>query len=235
MLIFFWAILRNSSILPIPKIVLFGTISLLKISPKSIFMPRELSYGEVRELIDRARVSSPNFANALSLTAYVAIQYATAARVSEVGALRRKDVQEREDMYIFRLVNRKNKKQPVKYVPVLKAEKWLAEIISDYLKVYDALKKQIEKNYNPAKCEDSLWIMKSETARKYIRVKLGINSHALRHSRLTHLATIFDMDLFSLQRIAGHARADTTIIYVHKKTQDIVRKMKEGLKRAFEE
>ena len=56
------------------------------------------------------------------------------------------------------------------------------------------------------------WVI-SESARK-CGFRKGISVHTLRHTYATHLLE-FGMDIVSIKELLGHARIETTMIYLH--------------------
>ena len=48
----------------------------------------------------------------------------------------------------------------------------------------------------------------------------GLASHCLRHSRASHLADVFKFNAYEIKAFLGHARLDTSAIYV---SQDLSR------------
>jgi integrase len=179
---------------------------------------KDISYAETKQVISQLKHATTDPLKNLQLTAAVALQYACATRVSEIATVKKSEIENKGDYLEVKVKNRKNKNMTDKRIPILKKEEWLYEPISDWLDI----------------CGENVVPWQSETLRKYIRKHTGYSSHVFRHSRATHLSTLFDCDLPELKRLLGHARESTTMIYIHKKTSDIVARMSYALKKRDE-
>jgi len=109
------------------------------------------------------------------------------------------------------LKNFKNKSRPQKDVFISnKREGWICSIIEDYV---------------VNRPEGTLFNFKRHTALNMIKKELGIRSHDLRHSRLTHLFRHFDYGNYEIKETAGHSSLETSGIYVHLRKKDLKRKL----------
>lgn len=64
--------------------------------------------------------------------------------------------------------------------------------------------------------------------KKKLKEVLGrddLSFHSLRHSGITHYLNVKKWDLSQLQRLAGHSRLSTTLIYTHISPENLVDKM----------
>ena len=52
--------------------------------------------------------------------------------------------------------------------------------------------------------------------------RYGINPHGLRHNYATRMVRR-KVDIFSVQKLLGHSRADTTSVYVNLDLEDLIR------------
>lgn len=105
----------------------------------------------------------------------------------------------------------------------------LADEVADALMQYDWPKKgQLFPKLNPRK----VYYIVAEKWGRIAQVK--IHPHALRHSFATRLVRS-DVDVFSLQRLLGHARADTTSVYVNLDLGDLVSAVNRGNAKPREE
>lgn len=141
-------------------------------------------------------------------------------RKEETGGLERKAVLLGPDGVTVTLNNFKNKKRIEKDTFISnKRELWLCELIEDYVA-----------HSTPG----VLFPFKRNTGMALIKEALGITSHTLRHSRLTHLVRHFGLGNYEIKAIAGHASLETSAVYVHLDIADLKRKLenpvfKEGL------
>lgn len=128
-----------------------------------------LSYEFVQETLNEI-VSPRN-------KALCAILYGTGARINEVLKLRKQNFEEREGHLLISLFTEKNKLHPIRTIPIsFKREPWLIEPIQNYLRV----------------CSEQLFSFSDRTVRKITHKYFGCHPHWFRHSRTTHLISIFN-------------------------------------------
>jgi len=162
-----------------------------------------IEYSKVQAIIE-------SITNA-QLKALVAAQYASAARISEILELKKSNITDRGEYLELQIPNRKNSKDTIKNAILLKTkEPWLFEPITFWISITP---------------NDKIFKWGNRRARELILRATGYSSHYFRHSRATHLAQEFNFDAFDIKNALGHARLETSVIYVHKKTQDRAFKM----------
>jgi len=186
-------------------------------APKS----KVISYDRIKDIIENIP--------SLRTRAIVATQYALAARIGELivyrhpslgfetqGLLKQNiEYHEKSKVFTCTIPNFKNKKQPFKKPFISVTEKFVFEPFARWYK----------------QTGEQVFPLKFSRIRQLISEALpsGFSTHALRHSRATHLAEQFNFNAYEIKAFLGHARLDTSAIYV---TQDLTRsanKLKEGL------
>lgn len=189
-----------------------------------------LTYEQVKDLVE--------WVEPLRTKALIATQYGCAARIGEIlkykhtyrhkegdstPGLCRKDVFVKEEYVLFRLFNFKALNIKEKYGIILKKERWLLDPILAYLKTHK---------------DENFFALQESRARYHIRLGIRgwikargisfpeeISSHHLRHSRSYHLASVFDLEDYQLQKALGHASFKTTLGYINMNFDDIGKKM----------
>lgn len=181
---------------------------------------KPIPYTQIKQLII-------NKVMPLRIKALIAIQYGTGARISEIitytnapkhkffQGITKQDIETKENYTEFRLNNLKNKKNTTKIVGIPnKKEAWLLKPIMDWIKF----------------CEtNNLFELHESKARKLIKKETGFSSHYLRHSRATHLAQEFGFNAYEIQQTLGHAKLDTSQIYVNSNLEDRIKKMEKNI------
>lgn len=160
--------------------------------------------------------------------AFFALVYATGAREGEALQVKKEDVFEKEtpngNFVYVNLLTEKNKIQANRHIPIALVAKadnfegWLALYIKEKAKLTELGKNLFLKG--PEK--DSTKLRK---IRKYSNKYLGRNCHFLRHCRLTHMVTKFDLNEFELVKFAGWTDSRPAKTYIHLKTSDLEKKM----------
>lgn len=141
-------------------------------------------------------------------------------RRKKTEGLRKSEVRIGRDGILITLNNFKNRKREEKEVYISnKREAWLCELI---------------KNYVANHKDGYLFPMYRNTAMTLVKNSIGITSHNLRHSRLTHLVRHFGFSNYEIKETAGHASLETSSAYVHLRPGDIKHKLenpviKEGM------
>lgn len=133
--------------------------------------------------------------------------YSAGLRVQEASHLKIGDLDyERMMIHI-----RQSKYKKDRYVP-------LSPLILVGLRKYISASSPVEYLFNgkkrgePMSIRSMQWIFR-ETARK-CKIQKSVSLHSLRHSYATHLLE-FGMDILSIKELMGHARIQTTMIYMH--------------------
>jgi len=168
-----------------------------------------ISYERIKEVIE----SIPE----LRVRAMVAAQYGLAARAGEliqyrhtdgketIGLLR-ENIQFLNGVWVCNMPNFKNAKQGFKKPFISPRETFVFEPFQAWLK----------------RGGRQVFPLHISRFRSLVKKVLpdGLASHALRHSRATHLAEIFGFNAYEIKAFLGHARLDTSAIYV---SQDLSR------------
>jgi len=164
---------------------------------------KELSYPRIKYIIENI----PD----LRTRAMVAVQYALACRAgelvsythtdgSESPGLLKSNIVNQKGLYICSIPNFKNVKRLFKKPYISPKEKFLFEPFKKWLDV----------------CGEQVFPLRISRYRQLVDAALpkGFSSHALRHSRATHLAEIFGFNAYQIQAFLGHARLTTSSVYV---------------------
>ncbi len=143
------------------------------------------------------------------------LTYLTAGRISEVVSLIKENFEitkkDGSDYLTVQLENRKHRKRKFKTIPIpLVREKELVEPVLDYLSVISG---------------PNLFKFKTTRRARQIIDKSGMNPHWLRHIRLTHLTTIYDMKEVQIQMFAGWTDTRPSAVYSELNWFDIAKKM----------
>jgi len=163
-------------------------------------MRETLSYMEVKNKLNS--IISPRD------RALCCILYGSAGRINEVLKLRKSDIRMENNYLLISLRTEKNPNHPERIVPIPLKEEWVVKPIADYLEV----------------CDGRLFNFSDRLARNITRKCMDCNPHFLRHTRLTHLVSIYRADEHRLRMIAGWVDTRPAYIYVHlnwKDTKDI--------------
>lgn len=173
---------------------------------------KELSYPRIKYLI--GEIVDPR------TRAMVATQYALACRAgelvsythndgSESPGLLKSNIIKQHGLYVCNVPNFKNVKLEFKKPFISPKEEFLFEPFKDWLDV----------------CGEQVFPIRISRYRSLVAEALpkGFASHSLRHSRATHLAEIFGFSAYQIKAFLGHARLDTSAIYV---ASDITRSSK---------
>jgi integrase len=176
-------------------------------APKSAYEIKYISYPQMLRIL-RAKME-------MRTRALIALQYASGSRIGELleyehtdgrvtQGLLRKNFLINDEGIFWKMPNfkTKDKKKAWKYPFVLKEERLLYKIILMWLK------------YLPVGAE-RIFEIKESWARKLIRdIIRPYASHALRRSRATHLAEVFNYNVYEISSVLGHSRLDTSMYYV---------------------
>lgn len=185
-------------------------------------LPEYLSVEDIERLF-----SIPDVSQEIGLRnrAILELLYACGLRVSELLDLEFKDID-----FNSRILTCYGKGSKVRKVPIGKSA-------VEWLKKYLALRKRketktekifVSSNGKPLTRQDIFLFVK-----EYGR-KIGIpdiSPHTLRHCFATHLVQN-DADLFSVQRMLGHANVSTTQIYTHLRKSDLQKSYEKAHPRA---
>jgi len=164
---------------------------------------RPIPYDQMKEVISNQ--------TSLLSQAIIATQYGLASRAGELiqykhrdgtitNGLLKENIVERNNLLVCEIPNFKNKSKQWKKPYISKEEKFIYNPIKQYLEY----------------CQNQLFPISDRQFREIIKKGLpdNLSSHALRHSRATHLAEIFNFDAYEIQAFLGHSRLDTSAIYV---------------------
>lgn len=164
---------------------------------------KELSYPRIKHVI--ASTADPR------TKAMIAIQYALAARAGELvrythtdgtetPGLLKANVVKQKGVYTCNIPNFKNSKRVFKKPYISPKETFLFEPFKEWVnnsgeQVFDIRISRYRKLVDDA-------------------LPVGFSTHCLRHSRATHLAEVFGFNAYQIQAFLGHARLNTSAIYV---------------------
>lgn len=179
-----------------------------------------IPYWEVKEIINEIEEARTK--------ALAAFQYSGGARIGELLrythtdktitlGLLRSNIWEEGDFLFFKIPNFKNVKKTTKIgIVLIKEEPWLYKPIKFWLE---------------HRKTEQVFDIKERMARLLLsKVLRGYSSHALRHSRATHLADL-GMDGYEIQELLGHGLLQTSLTYVHKSTYQIAYKLQDKLRK----
>ena len=188
---------------------------------------KALSYQHIQDIINNI----PD----LRLQAIIATQYSLAARAGELiqyqhengittQGLLKSNIEERtiidpitkqkNEILVCTIPNFKNTKQAFKKPFIPKAEPFLYEPFKKWLQV----------------CGEQVFDIKIRRYHYLVTTILpeGYASHALRHSRATHLVEEHNFDAYEIKQFLGHASLDTSSIYVQQDLSRTANKIKQG-------
>jgi len=133
----------------------------------------------------------------------------------ETSGLLQSNIEQREGKLVFSIPNFKNKRMGFKKPYIIEEEVFLFEPIVKWL------------GYT----NEQVFPIRISRFRQLVDAALpnGFSSHALRHSRATHLAEVFGFNAYEIKAFLGHARLDTSAIYVSKDLSRSAGKIKEKL------
>lgn len=164
--------------------------------------------------------------------------YLTGARISEALAVTPRDINTANlkglgDCVTVRLLTRKNKKVPIRDVPVLMAHKEgeMMAYVSSYISVEgpaktDKIFGHLTRTNAWNKLTSQKIIVRALHGRKILEEhEQRINPHYLRHCRLTHLVQHYGLNDIQLMRFAGWSNTKPAIVYVHLNWMDLARVM----------
>jgi len=135
------------------------------------------------------------------------LAYSAGLRISEVVNLRQADI----DFDRMQIHIRQSKYNKDRYVPL---SRYMAQGLKKY---YDGCspKEWVFNGHGPGSPfsqRGAQWVMKSCVKSAGITKKVSM--HTLRHSYATHLLED-GLDLYSIQKLLGHAHVSTTLVYLH--------------------
>lgn len=176
--------------------------------PKERTLPTVLSKEEVQRIF--AAVNNIKHKAILMLT------YSAGLRVSEVVALKLKDIDEDRKMIHIRGAKGKKDRYTI-----------LSEVALAIINKYRMLNNQFNEYLFPGQLGEGHISIRSvehiiQQAVEKIGIKKTVTVHTLRHSFATHLLEM-GTDLRYIQELLGHSSPKTTEIYTHVSTRDICR------------
>lgn len=166
------------------------------------------------------------------------ILYLTGARISEVLALRKKDITIEEmkgiKVVIFNMINLKNKTSKFKKqaIPAITPEiKWMLKVILYYIndleddkKIFYYTRNNVTTRYRKLP-PLHLRATSKETGKVIDNCEFKMHPHYLRHCRLTHLEEEHDLGAFKLTIFAGWSDTKPARTYVHTSWKSLVKAM----------
>jgi site-specific recombinase XerD len=159
-------------------------------------MRKVLSYEEVKDKLSLISVPRDK--------ALCALLYGSAGRINEVLKVEKRDIVLEKKYLLITLTTEKNWQHPERIVPIPLKESWIVKPILDYLS-FSAKR---------------LFPFSDRLARNITHKWLNCHPHFLRHSRLTHLVSIYNADANRLKLIAGWRSVAMANVYVHLNWQD---------------
>ncbi|MFQ6069142.1 MAG: site-specific tyrosine recombinase XerD [Candidatus Aminicenantales bacterium] len=178
-------------------------------SPRFWFtLPKYLTLEEVEKLLQKPDVKNPL---GLRDRAILEMLYATGLRVSELVALRTKDVNYDEGFLICRGKGGKERMIPLNKSALKALQQYCADVRSLLLKGETEILFLTRRGR--AFTRQGIWKLLKSYALK-VGLASKISPHILRHSFATHLLER-GADLRSIQLMLGHSQIMTTQIYTH--------------------
>jgi len=153
--------------------------------------------------------------------ALISFLYLSGARVSEVVMkLKVKDIkiEKQEDrlFYIFHIYTEKRREKMDVYrrvgIPFDNNQVFL-DIIINYI------------NKHQLNNSDYLFDIHRRTAYRIVKKHFGFNPHFLRHTRVTHLTTMYGLNAQELLQYIGWSDIRTASVYTHLNWKDVSRKL----------
>ena len=174
---------------------------------KSSYLPSVLSKEEVVNLLRCTRN--------LKHRAILALLYSSGLRIGELINLELRDI----DMFRLQILIKNGKGRKDRYVMLAKS---FLPLLKNYLTTYKPAIYFIEsltfgEKYSAGSVRS--FLKKSCLA---AGIKKRVTPHTLRHSYATHLLEN-GVDIRYIQELLGHSRPETTMIYTHVATKDLLR------------
>jgi len=185
-------------------------------------LPEYLSVEDIERLF-----SIPDVSQEIGLRnrAILELLYACGLRVSELLDLEFKDID-----FNSRILTCYGKGSKVRKIPIGKsAAEWLKKYLALRKKKETKTKKIFVSSQGKPLTRQDVFLFVKEYGRK-IGIP-DISPHTLRHCFATHLVQN-DADLFSVQRMLGHANVSTTQIYTHLRKSDLQKSYEKAHPRA---
>jgi site-specific recombinase XerD len=178
----------------------------LELPQKSRYLPTVLSKEEVVEILR----STKN----LKHRAVLAMIYASGLRIGELINLELRDI----DVRRFQIFVRNSKGRKDRYVIMAKS---LIPLLNNYVSTYKPVKYFVEgldagTKYTAGSVRNFL-----RQSCKAAGIKKKVTPHTLRHCYATHLLEN-GVDLRYIQELLGHSKPETTMIYTHVATKDLL-------------
>ena len=173
---------------------------------KSNFLPTILSKEEIIALLRNTKN--------VKHRAILALIYASGLRVGELINLKLKDI----DLYRYQLFVRNSKGRKDRYVMMAKS---LTPVIRNYIATYKPQKYFAESIEPGVKYTAGSVRGVLRRSCKAAGITKRVTPHTLRHSYATHLLEN-GVDLRYIQELLGHSKPETTMIYTHVATKDLL-------------
>jgi len=160
---------------------------------KKYFRAKVFKYDNIKAIVS----GIPNLRD----RALIAFLYGTGAREVEATTFRKDDLQIQRDVILPEIITAKHRKHPTRITPIYrKKESWITEPIIEWHGI----------------CRDEmLFGISTRQIRKIGRKYLNSRTHSLRHSRATHLITMFNFGIFELRFFMGWSSTEPAEVYVH--------------------
>lgn len=178
----------------------------LHLPKKSMFLPTVLSKEEVLNLLRCTRN--------LKHRTVLALIYSSGLRIGELINLELNCI----DIYRAQILIKNGKGRKDRYVMLAKS---FTPILSNYITTYSPEKYFVEgmekgRKYNATSIRSFL-----KKSCQLAHIDKRVTPHTLRHSYATHLLEN-GVDLRYIQELLGHAKPETTMIYTHVTTKDLL-------------
>jgi len=140
----------------------------------------------------------------------------TGARIGEIALLKKSNYNVEGNPAFITVITEKQKTTGNKRTIPIKSD-WAIKVMKETLPLIETDKVFGDRS------EDSLRHDLYAIGR---RARLKLNPHLFRHALLTHLDDL-GVPVTTIQKIAGHKRLETTLIYIHKSLEEITKNMPE--------
>jgi site-specific recombinase XerD len=147
---------------------------------------------------------------------FVVTLLVTGARIGEIAQLKKSNYNIEGNPAFITILTEKQKTTGNKRVIPIKSD-WAINVIKETLPLIETT------NVFEGRSEDSL---RHDLYAIGKRAKLKLRPHLFRHALITHLDDL-GVPITTIQKIAGHKRLETTLIYIHKSLEEITKNMPE--------
>ncbi len=180
--------------------------SKLTLPRKTNYLPTVLSKEEIIELLRNTKN--------LKHRAIIALIYASGLRIGELINLELRDI----DINRLQIFVRRSKGRKDRYVIMAKS---LIPVINNYIMTYKPQKYFAESIESGNKYSAGSVRNVLRRSCKAAGITKKVTPHTLRHSYATHLLEN-GVDIRYIQKLLGHSKPETTMIYTHVATKDLM-------------